>query len=148
MGRSSRRIVDSLEGIHIIMTRVDGKTHDAFVEFENLTAAMNAVSKLEGRNGGSGGAASADNGSARGGNINNRVGDRLVVASLSSQATLMEALFPNARGVRWAGSVPQFPMQSDAEPWKRFKGFMTLEELSMLVKHVEFPQRVCFPPFV
>jgi hypothetical protein len=27
-------------------------------------------------------------------------------------------------------------------PWKTFKGFVTDEEMTMLVKHVEIPQRV------
>ncbi|KAH7018279.1 uncharacterized protein B0I36DRAFT_388519 [Microdochium trichocladiopsis] len=132
VGRNSRRIADPLEGIHIIMTRVDGKTHDAFVEFENMTAAMNVVNRLETRP------------TSSGLNANTRLGDRHVVVTLSSQSALMEALFPNARGVRWNGSKPQFPLQSKEEPWKHFKGFMTLEELSMLVKHVEFPQRASF----
>lgn len=138
MGRNCRRIADNLEGIHIIMTRIDGKTHDAYVEFENLTAAMNVVNRLEARGNSNGIGANSNSSIMR----SSRLGDRQVSVNLSTQGALMKALFPNARGVSWESGRPQFPFQSSEEPWKHFKGFMTLEELSMLVKHVEFPQRV------
>ncbi|KXJ89418.1 hypothetical protein Micbo1qcDRAFT_206363 [Microdochium bolleyi] len=140
MGRNCRRIADNLEGIHIIMTRIDGKTHDAYVEFENLTAAMNVVNRLEARGKNNGIGANSNSSIIR----SARLGDRQVSVSLSSQGALMKALFPNARGVNWDGVRPQFPAQASDDPAAHFKGFMTVEELSMLVKHVEFPQRASF----
>ena len=101
---------------------------DAYVEFRSLEDAMKAVEKhqqniLSGRP--------------------VRLGDRPVDMELSSQASLMKDLFPIANGVLWNGSKPEIMPFKPQEPWENFKGFVSEEEMTMLVKHVEVPHRVC-----
>ena len=107
------------------MERVTSKTHDAYIEFLTLHDAMKAVEKHTGNK-----------------NKMGRLGDRPVEVELSSQAALMKDLFPLASGVFWNGSQPQIQPRIEKEPWNNFKGFITEEEMTMLVKHVEIPQRV------
>lgn len=127
LGRNSKILNDSEEPVHIIMERVTSKTMDAYVEFMTLEDAMRAVEKH---------------------NLNQlagrpcRLGDRPVELSLSSQASLMKDLFPIAAGVFWKGSTPEIQPFNPKEPWSNFKGFISEEEMIMLVKHVEMPQRV------
>jgi hypothetical protein len=71
-----------------------------------------------------------------------RLGDRPVDVELSSQESLMKDLFPLARGIVWNGVSPQFKPYNPSEPWENFKGFVSEEEMIMLVKHVEVPHRV------
>ena len=53
----------------------------------------------------------------------------------------MKELFPRAKNVQWKGQVPVI-VQTD-EPFNSgFKAFLTPEELVMMVKHAEQPQRV------
>ncbi len=55
----------------------------------------------------------------------------------------MKELFPKAKQVEWDSGVPII-IETD-EPFNSgFKSFVTAEELVMLVKHAEFPQRVSF----
>lgn len=127
LGRSARLLPDASEPIHIIMERVTSKTMDAYAEFETLDDAMRAVERhrasiLSGRP--------------------NRLGDRSVEMDVASQGTLMKDLFPSTRGVHWDGVNPVFKEHSVAEPWENFKGFVTEEEMTMLMKHVEVPHRV------
>lgn len=116
------------------MERVTSKTQDAYVEFMTLPDAMRAVERHQmtiqkGRH--------------------SRLGDRPVEVQLSSQSALMKDLFPLASGVFWEGSMPVIQGPIEGQPWKTFKGFVTEEEMTMLVKHVEIPQRVgarsCIP---
>lgn len=118
---------DNQEPVHIIMERVTSKTHDAYVEFVTLHDAMKAVEKHS-------------RGPGKG--KPSRLGDRPVEVELSSQAMLMKDLFPLAAGIFWDGSKPNIKASTEGEPWNDFKGFITEEEMTMLVKHVEIPQRV------
>ncbi|KAL1846485.1 hypothetical protein VTK73DRAFT_280 [Phialemonium thermophilum] len=129
LGRNSRILNDNQEPVHIIMERVTSKTHDAYVEFVSLHDAMKAVERLT-------------NPGVKG--KTGRLGDRPVDVELSSQAALMKDLFPLATGVFWSGSEPQIQPPVPSEPWNHFKGFITEEEMTMLVKHVEIPQRSPF----
>lgn len=109
------------------MERVSGKTMDAFVEFVSLEEAMKTVERL--------------NASIVMGRVP-KLGGRNVGIDLSSQTALMANLFPNARGIQWNGVSPEIKPDDMHEPWNNFKGFVTEEEMVMLVKHVEMPQRV------
>lgn len=127
LGRNSRILNDADEPVHIIMERVTSKTMDAYVEFCTLEDAMKAVER--------------HNNNITSGR-HSRLGDRPVEVELSSQAHLMRDLFPLAAGVLWNGATPEFKPHNPREPWENFKGFISEEEMVMLVKHVEVPHRV------
>lgn len=127
LGRNSRILNDTEEPVHIIMERVTGKTTDAYVEFHTLEDATKAVEKHQ-QNLSRGRVA--------------RIGQRPVEIELSSQSALMKDLFPSSRGVFWNGCNPQVLPDNAQEPWENFKGFVSNEEMTMLVKHVEVPHRV------
>ncbi|KAK1993911.1 hypothetical protein LX36DRAFT_683998 [Colletotrichum falcatum] len=129
LGRNSRILNDTEEPVHIIMERITGKTTDAYVEFHTLEDASKAVEKYQ-QNIGRG--------------RMTRIGQRPVDIELSSQAALMKDLFPSAKGVFWTGTNPQILPNNDQEPWDNFKGFVSNEEMTMLVKHVEVPHRSPF----
>ncbi|AEO64981.1 uncharacterized protein THITE_37843 [Thermothielavioides terrestris NRRL 8126] len=126
LGRNSRILNDNQEPVHIIMERVSSKTQDCYVEFITPQDAIRAVERHKD-------------------NIQKgrpaRLGDRPVEIQLSSQAALMQDLFPLASGVYWDNAKPVIQAPVEGQPWKTFKGFVTEEELTMLVKHVEMPQR-------
>lgn len=129
LGRNSKILNDAEEPVHIIMDKVTSKTMDAYVEFMTLEDAMRAVEKhsqnqLSGRP--------------------TRLGDRPVDVQLSSQASLMKDLFPIAAGIVWKGVTPEIQPFRPNEPWSNFKGFISAEEMIMLVKHVEVPHRSPF----
>ncbi|KAK0725735.1 hypothetical protein B0H67DRAFT_480130 [Lasiosphaeris hirsuta] len=129
LGRNSRILNDTDEPVHIIMERVTSKTQDAYVEFLTFADAVKAVERhnemqKKGRQ--------------------TRLGDRTVEVELSSQGALMRDLFPFASGVFWNGSIPQIQEPVEDQPWKTFKGFVTEEEMTMLVKFVEAPGRSPF----
>lgn len=129
LGRGARLVSEVFfEPVHIIMERVTSKTLDCYVEFESFDAAVSAVNKFEfNRDGGRVG----------------RLGHRHVDIELSSQEILMKELFPKAKNVRWVGDRPQIlPVQPDDHWNSGFLGFVMEEELVMMVKHVENPQRV------
>lgn len=131
LGRTSKILNDAEEPVHIIMEKVTSKTMDCYVEFMTLEDAMRAVEKhtqnqLSGRP--------------------TRLGDRPVDLQLSSQGSLMKDLFPVAAGVVWKGVSPEIQSQKPNEPWSNFKGFISAEEMVMLVKHVEVPHRVSCSP--
>ncbi len=109
------------------MERVTSKTNDAYVEFMTLSDAMRAVEKHK---------------VVAGKGRLSRLGDRHVDIELSSQTALMKDLFPGAKGIFWDGAFPNLKPFSEKEPWNNFKGFVSDEEMTMLVKHVEVPQRV------
>ena len=127
LGRNTKLLNDADEPVHIIMERVTSKTMDAYVELISLDEAMKAVERH--RN-----------------NLNNgrlsRLGDRPVEVELSSQGSLMKDLFPLAVGLTWKGATPEFNPYKPEEPWENFKGFISEEEMTMLIKHVEVPHRV------
>ncbi|KAL1842795.1 hypothetical protein VTJ49DRAFT_4124 [Mycothermus thermophilus] len=128
LGRNSKILNDVQEPVHIIMERVSSKTQDAFVEFMTVNDAIRTVEKhVEATNKGR----------------ITRLGERPVELVLSSQAALLETLFPLAAGVQWTNGRPKIMSPVEGEPWKTFKGFVTEEELTMLVKHVEVPSRDC-----
>ncbi|VUC20469.1 unnamed protein product [Clonostachys rosea] len=129
LGRNSKILNDSDEPVHIIMERVTSKTMDAYIEFCTLEDAMKAVEKHH---------LNIQNGRV------SRLGDRPVDVELSDQGCLMRDLFPLAVGIFWDGSRPEFKAQKPDEPWENFKGFISEEEMTMLVKHVEVPHRSPF----
>lgn len=128
LGRNARIVNETEEPIHIIMERVTSKTMEAYIEFTNMYEAITAVNRYEvNRNGGRSG----------------RLGERHVDLEVSGQEKLMAELFPKARNVRWVGSRPQIiPKDPNDRYSSGFQGFVTSEEIVMLVKHVETPQRV------
>jgi hypothetical protein len=129
LGRNARIINEQdNEPVHIIMERVTSKTLDCYVEFVNFNEAVNAVNRFEtNRTGGRGG----------------RLGQRHVEVELSTQEQLMKDLFPKAKNVKWHGSQPEIIPRDPNDPYNSgFQGFVSREELVMLVKHVESPQRV------
>ncbi|KID69387.1 RNA recognition, RNP-1, partial [Metarhizium hybridum] len=129
LGRNSKILNDADEPVHIIMERVTSKTMDAYVEFVTLDDANKAVERHQQN--------------ILGGRIS-RLGDRPVEVELSSQESLMKDLFPLAKGIMWNGASPQFKPLNPNEPWENFKGFVSEEEMIMLVKHVEVPHRSPF----
>jgi hypothetical protein len=114
-----------------VVERVTSKTLDCYVEFVSLNEAVAAVNRFEtNRTGGRGG----------------RLGQRHVEVELSSQEQLMHDLFPKAKNVTWKGSRPIITPRDENDPYNSgFQGFVSKEELVMLVKHVEAPQRVSLP---
>jgi len=130
LGRNSKILNDNDEGVHIIMERVTSKTNDAYVEFMTLHDAMKAVDKHHQQ--------------SQKGRLP-RLQDRPIEVELSSQAALMKDLFPLARGIFWEGAVPLLTAPNPKEPWNIFKGFISEEEMTMLVKNVEIPLRVSQP---
>ncbi|KAG6028453.1 hypothetical protein E4U41_000670 [Claviceps citrina] len=129
LGRNSKILNDADEPVHIIMERVTSKTMDAYVEFVSLEDANKAVEKHHQH--------------ALNGRVS-RLGDRPVDVELSNQESLMKDLFPLARGIVWNGTTPNFKPFNHQEPWENFKGFVSEEEMVMLVKHVEVPHRSPF----
>ncbi|KAF8864625.1 hypothetical protein BDZ45DRAFT_581744 [Acephala macrosclerotiorum] len=133
LGRNARIISEQdYEPVHIVMERVTSKTLDCFVEFINFGEAVAAVQRFESnRTGGRGG----------------RLGQRHVEMELSSQSALMAELFPKAKNVEWRNEG-QLPIIHETDPSDKynsgFGGFLSKEELVMLTKHVECPQRSPF----
>ncbi|KAL2069036.1 hypothetical protein VTL71DRAFT_15374 [Oculimacula yallundae] len=131
LGRNARLINEQdFEPVHIVMERVTSKTLDCYVEFISFNEAVNAVNRFEtNRTGGRGG----------------RLGQRHVEVELSSQEQLMHDLFPKAKNVTWHGSRPVIAPRDFNDKYNSgFQGFISKEELVMLVKHVEAPQRSPF----
>ncbi|GJN72181.1 hypothetical protein PLICBS_006253 [Purpureocillium lilacinum] len=126
VGRNSKILNDCDEPVHIIMERVTSKTMDAYIEFVNLEEAMKAVDK--------------HHYNLKTGRVS-RLGDRPIEVELSSQASLMKDLFPLARGLIWDGATPHFKPYNEQFAWENFRGFISEEEMVMLIKHVEVPHR-------
>ncbi|KAE9380378.1 hypothetical protein N431DRAFT_324183 [Stipitochalara longipes BDJ] len=131
LGRNARIINEQeYEPVHIVMERVTSKTLDCYVEFTNLNEAVNAVNRFD---------------SNRAGNRGGRLGSRHVDVELASQEQLMKDLFPKAKNVTWQGSRPIIAPNNPHDQFNSgFQGFISKEELVMLVKHVEAPQRSPF----
>ena len=124
LGRNAK-ILSPAHGVpvHIIMDRATGKTMDCYVEFFSKADVQVTINKFKNRP------------------SRPRMHERIVDIEMSSQEELMKELFPKAKNVEWKGQVPMVT-QSD-EPFNSgFKGFVTGEELVLLVKHAGFPHRV------
>jgi hypothetical protein len=132
LGRSAR-IASQPKGtphlaIHIIMERSTGKTMDTYVELDTVEEAKMAIATFQQRC------------------LNNRhprIGDRHIEMELSSQDALMKELFPRAKCVKWEGQTPRIYTPTEAYN-SGFQGFVTSEELVMITKHAETPQRSPF----
>lgn len=109
-----------------MMCRVTGKTLDIYVELQTSADASRAVARH------------LDNCAA---GRPSKLGDRQVDVHLSDQAGLMKMMFPKAHAVHWVGSVPAVPEKSISR-YQTFRGFLSDEELTMMLKHVENPARV------
>ena len=129
LGRNAKVVAEyDNEPIHIIMERVTSKTLDCYVEFVSFNEAVAAVNRFE---------------TNRTGGRSGRLGQRHVEVELSSQEHLMKDLFPKAKNVKWNGSKPMILSPNGLDGFSSgFQGFVSREELVMLVKHVECPQRV------
>ncbi|KAK1758349.1 hypothetical protein QBC47DRAFT_440951 [Echria macrotheca] len=126
IGRGSRLRGDNEEPVHIIMDKVTSKTQDAFVEFATKQDAIKCVDRFN------------DLVQKR---RQPRLGQRPIEIELATQAEFMKALFPFANGVRWDNCNPVVQDPVPGEPWTVFRGFVTREELTLLVKYVESPSR-------
>lgn len=128
LGRNSKILGDDDEPVHIIVDRMTGKTTDAYVEFLTFEDALRVAEKHDR--------------TVRSGGVS-RLGLRPIKIEVSSQANLMRALFPLAQGLIWDGARPRFKQFIHSYSWDSFKGFLSDEELTTLVKHAEVPHRVC-----
>lgn len=111
---------------HIIMERSTGKTMDVFIEVQTQDIAADAVDC-----------------NFRGMKLN-RLGQRMVNLELSSQAQLLQDLFPRARSVVWDEDNNGAPyLVENTDPYSSgFNGLLTREELNGLIRHAETPGRV------
>jgi hypothetical protein len=118
-----------MEPVHIIMDRVTGKTMDAYIEFKSVYEAVKAVDRqIEVH---------------RDGNKGGRLGNRFVTVEVSGLEQMMRTLFPKATNLVWHGMVPEvIPADQNDRYNTGFKGFINSEELVLLVKHVQDPNRV------
>lgn len=110
--------------IHIIMDRGTGKTMDCFVEFYSTPDARATSNSINLRSHGA-----------------NRIGDRIVEVSVSSQEQLLMELFPKAKNVSWEGGRPKV-LETQELFNSGFKSFVSAEEVGNLVRHAEQPHRV------
>ena len=106
------------------MDRATGKTQDCYVEFFSIHDAQAWVKVINSR-----------------GNLSNRIGDRILDVSLTSQDELLKELFPRAKNVAWKDGHPTFE-QSNDQYNTGFKTFLSAEELQTLARHAEQPHRV------
>ena len=129
LGRNAKIITPDLGfPIHITMERSTGKTLDCYIEFFSHGDACATFNKLQ--------RSKVDEKKSL------KLGDRPAEFQISSQGALMKALFPKAKNVTWHGQVPE--IQPETDIWLTgFIGFLTNEELVMMVKYAEQPQRVC-----
>lgn len=106
------------------MDRATGKTQNCYVEFFSMPDARAWVKMINNRS-----------------SQANRIGDRVLEVHLSKQDDLLKELFPRAKNVSWEGGQPNIVMSDD--PYNSgFKNFISAEELQVLVRHAEQPQRV------
>lgn len=102
---------------------------DAYIEFISMGDAVRAVDRqIEVH---------------RDGNKGGRLGNRFVSVEVSGLDQMMRTLFPKATNVVWHGMVPEIiPADPDDRYNTGFKGFINPEELVLLVKQVQDPNRV------
>ncbi|KAK3996304.1 hypothetical protein QBC44DRAFT_232199 [Cladorrhinum sp. PSN332] len=130
IGKNSKILNDTQGPIHIIMDRPSSKTEDVYVEFYTSEDAAKCVERLQ---------KNARNGRPP------RIDGRIVAVQLVDQAELMRVLFPYAKGVDWHGCDPRvIEVGADGYEHEKFRGFLTPDEMIMLVKHVEVPGRSPF----
>ncbi|KIW96877.1 uncharacterized protein Z519_02268 [Cladophialophora bantiana CBS 173.52] len=116
--------------IHIIMERSTGKTMDCYVE---LTSTLTAAQDWE---------------HAFGLKCMRipKIGQRNVEVFLSNQGELMKDMFPRAKCIHFDSQqfgAPKLVPNRDIFS-SGYKGFMTNEELTCMVRHAEYPQRSQF----
>jgi hypothetical protein len=116
--------------IHIIMERSTSKTMDCYVEFFTHADAEAAVAKIS---------RVYETGRFP------RLGSRHVDVEVSSQDALLKDLFPRAKQIIWKNGVPTLGPNKDQFS-TGFQGFFTHEEIFLLIRHAEHPQRVCLSP--
>ncbi|KAI9670802.1 MAG: hypothetical protein M1829_004691 [Trizodia sp. TS-e1964] len=114
--------------IHIIMERSTSKTMECFVELLSWCEALDIVKRF---------AKKKEEGYIL------RILERHVNVELSGQAELMQEMFPKAKCVEWEGAQPIIKPPID-EWTSGFQSFLNPEELVMIVKHAESPQRAPF----
>jgi hypothetical protein len=102
---------------------VTAKTLECYIEFFCLAEAANLVNNFK---------AQRDQGRPV------KLRSRNVLVELSTQASLMQALFPSAGIVSWSGHVPSVSQDRISH----FQGFLNVEELYQLAKQGESPQNV------
>lgn len=112
--------------IHITMERSTGKTMECYIEFVSDEAAARFARRLN---------------SAYDASTSPRMGQRYVEVSLSSQNTLLKAIFPLAKCIKWVNASPV--MLDEIPEWSSgFDGFLTDEEVFCLGRHSDSPHRV------
>ncbi|KAI9737921.1 MAG: hypothetical protein M1834_009291 [Cirrosporium novae-zelandiae] len=126
LGRNAKIITPNVGcPIHIIMERNTAKTMDCYVEFFSHGDAQSSYNRF---------CRQKDDGR------HPRLGMRHVEMEMSDQAALMCALFPRAKNVDWQGGEPQ--ISHSIGPYNSgFKGYVTNEELVMVLKHAESPHK-------
>jgi len=126
VGRTAKLPQDMHEPVHIIMDKVTSKTQDAYVEFTTKADAKRAVDRFD---------------ELISKKRQPRLGQRPIDIELSSQDALLKDLFPFAY-VTWKNGVPHVKPTVRGQGWTQFKGIITIEEVTMLIKFVEYPHRV------
>ncbi|KAK4188964.1 hypothetical protein QBC35DRAFT_494808 [Podospora australis] len=126
LGKNSKILNDNDEPVHIIMERTTSKTGDAYVEFLTKEAAERAVHRH-------------NEATQRG--RQPRIGNRPADLAVVNQEHLMQQLFPTAKAVNWSATRATIKEPVEGQPWTIFKGFVSEEELTLLIKHVEQPSR-------
>jgi hypothetical protein len=108
------------------MERSTGKTMECYIEFVSDEAAARFARRLN---------------SAYDASTSPRMGQRYVEVSLSSQNTLLKAIFPLAKCIKWVNASPV--MLDEIPEWSSgFDGFLTDEEVFCLGRHSDSPHRV------
>ncbi|KAK0633737.1 hypothetical protein B0T14DRAFT_442956 [Immersiella caudata] len=129
IGRNAKLPKDIEEPVHIIMEKNTSKTQDAYVEFATLDDATKAVERYQDL-------------------VQNRrqprLEDRPIKMVVSSQEELVKDIFPFAHGISWRGATPVLKKPVEGDCLSTFKGFVTAEEMALLLRFVEAPQRSPF----
>ncbi|KAL5598324.1 uncharacterized protein BROUX77_006158 [Berkeleyomyces rouxiae] len=125
------RAPDSFEPIHIIMCRNTGKTMEVFIELLSDSDVVALCMRYE---------------EGKRTNQPIKMGDRAVTVSPSSQEELMHRIFPTASGIAWKGQRPALKRTRGLMglPGHKFRGFISEEEMTMVVRHVEYPLKSPF----
>ena len=71
-----------------------------------------------------------------------KLGDRTIFIEMSTQDAFLTTLYPKAKNIDWINGEPVVKAASEAYN-SGFKTFVTKEELVLLVKYAEAPQKVC-----
>lgn len=128
VGKATKVLHPVLEGIHITIENVTGKTGDAYVEMVGMKDAMDHVERFRKRQ--------------MEGHVD-RLGDRPVEMEISSPDALLQAVFKaGSTGVEWRGGNPTIRDPPLGQTYGHFKTFVPTEDLTMLLKHAE--TQVCF----